>query len=127
MFFVFALSSVKIFWTVLIVLFSFDIIQPPEIFSPRVWIIISVVLVVFFDFIDGRIAKRFDKNTAQRRLFDNVSDICVTHVSYLSILYFLHWTFWWYIPLFLRDAFLFFTWTFRDQKSAHSSVSWSYT
>lgn len=107
MFFVFVLSSVKILWAVCIVLFSFNIITPPEILSPRIWIIISVVLVVFFDFIDGRIAKRFNKNTAQRRLFDNVSDILVTHISYLSILYFLDWTLWWYIPLFLRDAFLF--------------------
>ena len=93
MFFIFALSSVKILWTVFIVLFSFNIVKPPEILSPHIWITILVVLVVFFDFIDGRVAKRFDKNTAQRRLFDNVSDICVTHISYLSILYFLHWAF----------------------------------
>lgn len=102
MFWIYALSSLKIVWTVLLTLLC---LTDPT--CNKHVLALLVFLIVASDIIDGRIAEFFKFNNANRRLFDNVTDIIITHVAYLAIIYFLGWNFAWYIPLVSRDFLLF--------------------
>ena len=101
MFWIYALSSLKIVWTVWLVALCLS--SPGE---GKMTLAILVSLIVISDIIDGRIAAWLKSNNAQRRLFDNFTDVIVTHVSYIAILYSLSWSGLWYIPLFVRDAIM---------------------
>ena len=102
MFWIYLLSSLKIVWTILLAILCFT---EPTI--NRHVLTTLVVLIVVSDILDGRIANLFNANNAKRRLFDNFSDIIITHISYLAIIYFLGWQIAWYIPLLVRDLLLF--------------------
>lgn len=101
MFWIYSISSLKIFWTVLLALLC--LIDPT---SNKHLLALLVFLIVASDIADGRIAEFFKFNNAKRRLFDNFSDIIITHIAYLAIIYFLKWDFAWYIPLIGRDFLL---------------------
>lgn len=101
MFWIYALSSLKIVWTVWLAVLCFGF---PT--TDKVKFIVLVILIVVSDVVDGRIAAWLKSNNAQRRLFDNFTDVIVTHVSYIAILYALSWSGLWYIPLFIRDAIM---------------------
>lgn len=101
MFLIYALSSLKIVWAIWLVILCFS--HPA---TEKMTLIILIVLIVLSDIVDGRIASRLGLNNAKRRLFDNFSDVIITHATYIAIIYFLNWSWLWYIPLFIRDAIL---------------------
>lgn len=101
MFWIYALSSLKIVWTVWLIILCLNFSV-----GDREAVIVLIILIVFSDIIDGRIASWFKSNNARRRLFDNFTDVIVTHAAYIAILYALNWPGWWYIPLFIRDGLL---------------------
>jgi len=101
MFWIYALSSLKIAWSIWLVILCFS--NPA---TGKITMITLITLIVVSDVIDGRIASLFGLNNAKRRLFDNFSDVIVTHVTYLAIIYFLSWSWLWYVPLFIRDSIL---------------------
>jgi len=97
---IFVLSSLKIVWGAF--LGYFCLIKS----SQSIWIIIFIGLIVISDILDGVVARLIRKDSAARRLFDNLTDAVITNFSFLVIIYYLDWSFWWYIPLLVRDGFM---------------------
>lgn len=79
MFWIYVLSSLKIVWTLLLAVLCFEF---PA--TEKNYIIVLVVLIVASDILDGRIASWLKRNNSNRRLFDNFSDVIITHIALYS-------------------------------------------
>ena len=62
-----------------------------------------IFLIVFFDIIDGKIAKQYGEDTPQRRLKDNIIDKLTVHSTFLFVLFMDNLPMVWYLPLLIRD------------------------
>lgn len=105
MLFALAVSSVKmLFWGGIMVAFT----QPLSI-TRQFAISLMIVFLVLSDILDGIIvSKKFgEKGTRIRRMYDNITDVIVSHTVCIVLLSQQNWSLLWYIPLFVRDVALF--------------------